>query len=161
MFNNSNLWGNNEKTFNPDTFNSSMIPGNTGQVLTSSQLANIGNSDFGWQAGANGNQTGLQKMLFDAPSYNAQGVGVKGGMNLDGLGSIMQGVGGMAKMYTALKSIGIAKDNLQFQKDSYNTNLGNQTKTYNTNLEDRTRTQYRTEGKTSADVDSYLQKNRL
>ena len=47
MFNNSNLWGNNEKTFNPDTFNSSMIPGNTGQVLTSSQLANIGNSDFG------------------------------------------------------------------------------------------------------------------
>jgi hypothetical protein len=138
-----------------------MIPGNEGGALSASQLGNIGNSDFGWQAGANGGQTGLQSAIFNAPSYNAEGVGSKGGMNLDGIGGIMDGIGGIAEIYTALQSIGVAKDNLQFQKDSYNTNLGNQTKTYNTNLEDRTRAQYRTEGKTSADVDSYLQKNRL
>jgi hypothetical protein len=161
MFNNNNFWGRNEKTFNPESFNSSMIPGNTGQDLTSAQLANIGNSDFGMQAGANGGQNGLQKMFFDTPSYNAQGVGAKGGMNLAGLGSIMEGIGGAAEMYTALKSIGIAKDNLNFQKSSYNTNLGNQTKTYNTNLEDKIKSRYAYEGKTSADVDSYLQKNRL
>ena len=156
----TNFMGN-ETDFNLSRFQNSMVPGNNGADFTSAQLENLGNSYFGWQAGANGRQNFIQKSLWDAPSYNADGVGVKGGMNLEGLGSIMQGVGGVAKMYTALKSIGVAKDNLQFQKDSYNTNLGNQTQTYNTNLEDRTRAQYRTEGKTSADVDSYLEKNRL
>jgi hypothetical protein len=155
-----NFWGN-EETFNQDTFNSSMIPGNEGGQLSASQLGNIGNSNFGLQAGANGGQNFMQKLAFNAPSYDAQGVGTKGGMNLDGIGSILDGVGGIAEIYTALQSIGVAKDNLQFQKDSYNTNLGNQTQTYNTNLEDRVTSQYRTEGKTSADVDSYLQKNRL
>jgi hypothetical protein len=157
----NNFWGNNRQSFNADGFNSSLIPGLNGGDLTAKMLDNLGNNDFGMQAGVNGEQSGLQSTLWDSPSFNAEGVGTKGGLNLEGIGSIMQGVGGVAKMYTALKSIGIAKDNLAFQKDSYNTNLGNQTKTYNTNLEDRITAQYNTEGKTSADVDAYLQKNRL
>jgi hypothetical protein len=156
----TNFWGN-ENSFNPATFNSSMVPGNNGEDFTAAQLSNLGNSDFGMQAGANGGQNILQQTLFNPTSYNEQGVGSKGGVNLDGIGSIMQGVGGVAKMYTALKSIGIAKDNLAFQKESYNTNLGNQTQTYNTNLEGKIRSQYAYEGKSSADVDAYLQKNRL
>jgi hypothetical protein len=155
-----NFWGN-ESNFNPETFQRSMVPGNNGADFSAGQLENLGKSDFGMQAGANGGQNFMQQLAFNAPSYDAQGVGTKGGMNLDGIGSILDGVGGIAEIYTALQSIGVAKDNLQFQKDSYNTNLGNQTQTYNTNLEDRVTSQYRTEGKTSADVDSYLQKNRL
>jgi hypothetical protein len=156
----NNFWGN-EETFNPKTFQNSMVPGNNGADFTSAQLENLGNSDFGMQAGANGGQNFAQKLLWDSPSFNSEGVGTKGGMNLEGLGSIMQGIGGAAKMYTALKSIGIAKDNLAFQKKSYNTNLGNQTKTYNTNLEGKIKAQYAYEGKSSADVDAYLEKNRL
>jgi hypothetical protein len=155
-----NFWGN-EEAFNPKTFQNSMVPGNNGADFTSAQIENLGNNDFGMQAGANGGQNWMQKSIWDAPSFNADGVGSKGGMNLDGIGGIMDGIGGIAEIYTALQSIGVAKDNLQFQKDSYNTNLGNQTKTYNTNLEDKIKSRYAYEGKTSADVDSYLQKNRL
>jgi hypothetical protein len=151
----------NEREFNAGTFNSSLVPGNNGEGFSAAQLRNLGNSDFGWQAGANGGQTGIQSAIYNPVSYDANGVGSKGGLNLDGLGSIMKGIGSVGEMYAALKSIGVAKDNLKFQKESYNTNLGNQTKTYNTNLEDKIASRYAYEGKSSADVDAYVEKHRL
>jgi hypothetical protein len=155
-----NNWGN-EDSFNPATFNSSLVPGLDGGTPTAEMLGNLSRNNYGMQAGANGGQNGLQSAIFNPPSVNAQGVGSKGGLNLDGLGSIMDGIGGAAKIYAALKSIGVAKDSLAFQKESYKTNLGNQTKTYNTNLEDKIASRYAYEGKSSADVDAYVEKHRL
>jgi hypothetical protein len=109
----------------------------------------------------------LQNILstFDANNGGAAKTGM-GGMwskmgGLEGLGNAAGIVGDLGGVYTALKGLGLAKDQLNFNKSSYNTNLANQTKTYNTELEGRTQAQYFTEGKTTAQADAYVKKNSL
>ena len=80
---------------------------------------------------------------------------------LDGVGDIAGIVGDLGGIYASLKGLGIAKDQLKFQKSSYNTNVENQTQTYNTALEDRTRARHKAERTSSADTDQYLAKNSL
>lgn len=85
----------------------------------------------------------------------------KGMGGMDGFSSLLEGLGGLGQVYTSLKGLGLAKDQLKFQRESYQTNLANQTQSYNTALEDRIRARYHTEGRSSADVDSYLKKHSL
>lgn len=86
----------------------------------------------------------------------------KGGAGFWGnFSNIMDGVGSLGQLLMGIKSLGIAKDQLAFSKEAYKTNLANQTKSYNTALEDRIRSRYVTEGKSSADADSYLSRNNL
>jgi hypothetical protein len=97
--------------------------------------------------------------------YGGAGGGM-GGMfdklgGLDGVGDMMGIVGDLGGIYASLKGLGIAKDQLKFQKSSYNTNVENQTQTYNTALEDRTRARHKAERTSSADTDQYLSKNSL
>lgn len=149
-------------TFNP-AIAETMIP-NFGSMDAASQqaaLANFQGSDLGMQAGVNGGQTGLQSLLFNPPTVNGNGQMQKGGLNLDGIGAIMNGIGSAVSIYTALSNLGLAKDQFNFQKDAYNTNLANQRQSYNTALEDRTRSRYHTQGGTSADVDAYLEKHSI
>ena len=148
--------------FNP-AIAENMIP-NFNQLNAAAQqnaMSNFQNSDLGLQAGVNGGQTGLQSLFFNAPTVGQNGTMQAGGFNLDGLGSIMNGIGSVASIYTALSNLGLAKDQAKFQRNAYNTNLENQTQSYNTSLEDRTRSRYHTQGGTSADVDNYLAQHSL
>lgn len=83
------------------------------------------------------------------------------GDNSQGLGSLLQGIGALSSIFTTNKQIGLAEDNLNFQKEAYNTNLANQISTYNTNLEDRIRGRYSTADQSEAQIQSYLDKNKL
>ena len=157
------LWKTRGNTsFNPATAEN-MIPnfGNMSAASQQSALANFQGSDLGIQAGANGGQTGLQSLIFNAPTTAANGQMQAGGLNLDGIGSIMNGIGSAVSIYTALSKLGLAKDQFKFQKDAYNTNLNNQTQSYNTALEDRITARNHAQGGTSADVDSYLAQHSL
>lgn len=148
--------------FNPAVAEN-MIPnfGSMSNAAQQSALTNFQGSDLGFQAGANGGQTGLQSLIYNAPTVGQNGQMMKGGLNLDGIGSIFDGIGSAVSIYTALSNLGLAKDQFKFQKNAYNTNLKNQTQSYNTSLEDRTRARYHTQGGTSADVDSYLAQHSL
>lgn len=83
------------------------------------------------------------------------------GDNSQGLGSLLQGIGALSSIFSTNKQIGLAQDNLNFQKQAYETNLGNQISTYNTNLEDRIRGRYAAGDQSEAQVQDYLNKNRL
>ncbi|AEJ81600.1 gp081 [Erwinia phage vB_EamP-S6] len=83
------------------------------------------------------------------------------GDNSQGLGSLLQGIGALSSIFSTNKQIGLAQDNLNFQKEAYNTNLSNQISTYNTNLEDRIRGRYAAGDQSESQVQDYLNKNRL
>lgn len=85
--------------------------------------------------------------------------GKLGGM--EGLSTLLQGIGSLGSIYTALQGIGIAKDQLAFSKEAYRTNLANTTKSYNTALEDRIRSRYVTENRAAGEADSYIDKHKL
>lgn len=84
-----------------------------------------------------------------------------GTLNFDNLGMIAKGIGAFGGLYSAFQQNRMASDALDFQKDAYRTNLRNSVQSYNSALEDRIRSRYAAEGRSSADVDRYLDQNRL
>lgn len=80
---------------------------------------------------------------------------------LEGLGSIASGIGSIGQTYAALKGLGLAKDQLNFSKDAYQTNLKNTTKNYNTSLEDRAGARFAAENRGAGELEAYVAKNRL
>jgi hypothetical protein len=124
-------------------------------------------SGFGGGNGAQANTgAGISGMRPMARPGSVGGTGVMGGIwdkmgGLDGLGSMAGVVGDLGGIYAGLKSLGIAEDQLKFQKDSYNTNLKNQTQSYNTALEGRTRARHKAERVAPGQTDSYLAENKL
>lgn len=154
-----NTSGNTPITFTAE--NSQGIIPNMSGPLTAAQLANLNSNNFGWQAAPNGQQTGIQSAIYNKPTFNPDGTGIAGGLNFEGIGNIMSGLGSVAQIFSSLKAMGLAEDQLDFQKSAFNTNLKNQTKSYNTALEDRTRSRYHSEGRTSSDVDNYLAKHSI
>jgi hypothetical protein len=80
---------------------------------------------------------------------------------IEGIGSIAQALGSLGQIYGAIKGVGLAKDQLNFQKEAYNTNLTNTTKAYNTSLEDRVRARSFVEGRPDSYATSYLAQNRM
>lgn len=74
---------------------------------------------------------------------------------------LAQGLGALFQGWTGMQQLGLARDQLNFQKNAFNTNLRNQTQAYNTALEDRIRGRSSNyEGK-EQDVQNYLNQNRL
>jgi hypothetical protein len=105
-----------------------------------------------------------------SPRPVARGAAGAGGMGsgflsniggLEGLGSIAQGLQSLGQLYGAVKGMGLAKDQLNFQKQAYNTNLANTSKAYNTALEDRVRARSFAEGRPDSYSASYLAQNRM
>ena len=80
---------------------------------------------------------------------------------LEGIGSVAQGLASFGQIYASLKGLKLARDQFDFSKEAYQTNLGNTRKSYNTNLEDRIRSRTHFEGGSSGDVDKYLQKHSM
>lgn len=74
-----------------------------------------------------------------------------------GIGAI-QTLGSLWNSYSQNK---LAEKSLKLQTRAFETNLGNQTKTYNTALEDRIRSRYNTEGRSSEEAQTYIERNKL
>ena len=81
-----------------------------------------------------------------------------GGLNIGNLTSLLGSIGGI---YGAMKSYGLAKDQLNFSKESFRTNIENQRKSYNTALEDRVAGRYSDASRDTARDQAYLDRNRL
>ena len=73
----------------------------------------------------------------------------------------LQGLGSLFSAWNGMQSLGLARDQLQFQKDAYNTNLNNSIQSYNTQLEDRIRGRTSNYAGKEQDVQTYLDNNRL
>ena len=82
----------------------------------------------------------------------------KGGLNLGAITSLL---GSAMGIYGGFQQLGLAKDALNFQKDSYRTNLANQTKSYNTAVEDRAAARAAGLGWSDSQRDDYARKNKL
>lgn len=90
-----------------------------------------------------------------------RGVGSNIMNNLPAISSGIQGLGSLYGIYNGMKSMSLAKDNFNFQKTAYQTNLRNSTQSYNTALEDRIRGRTSDYAGKEADVAAYLSKNSL
>jgi len=56
---------------------------------------------------------------------------------MQGLGTVLQGLGTLGQVWMGLQANKIARKQLDFQKDAYKTNLKNQTHSYNSQVQDR------------------------
>lgn len=88
-----------------------------------------------------------------------------GGMGLWGeggkIGTVIGGVQVLGNLWNAFQQHKMAKEQMSFAREQWDTNLENSTKTYNTALEDRIRSRHFTEGRSSNETDSYLKQNSL
>jgi hypothetical protein len=67
----------------------------------------------------------------------------------------------LGSLWNSFQQNKMAKESMKFQKEAFATNLANQEQSYNTALEDRVNARYVTEGKSQAETQSYIEKNRL
>lgn len=74
-----------------------------------------------------------------------------------GLGALNTGFG----IYSGLKQLGLAKDQLNFTKNAFNTNLANSIKSYNNALEDRARSRYAYMTGNASNADDYINQHKL
>lgn len=109
-----------------------------------------------------GNSNLSAALNFNAPNAAGGQSGFLSGIGgIEGLGTIMQGIGTVGQIWSSLQAVRMAREQLNFQREAYQTNLANQTQSYNTALEDRIRSRYFTEGRGSDAVDSYLAEHSL
>lgn len=103
--------------------------------------------------------TGQLGGMGGAQGANQGWLGRIGG--LEGIGSIAQALGSLGGIYTSMQGMKIARDQLNFSKNAWNTNVRNQTQSYNTALEDRLRSRGVAEGRETSEVDQQLARHRL
>lgn len=97
------------------------------------------------------------------PAAQQSWFGKAGGWLSDGrnLGTVVQGLGTLASAYLGFRQLSMAKDQLNFSKDSWAKNFANSTKTYNTSLEDRIRGRTSSYDGKEKDVQAYLARHSL
>lgn len=83
------------------------------------------------------------------------------GMNIPTLQLGLGGLSTLSNLYGGLKSLGLAQDQFNFQKQLSQTNLANSTQSYNTQLSDKATARGVTEGQSAATVQDYINKNKL
>lgn len=81
--------------------------------------------------------------------------------NGENLSALAQGIGALSGAWMGRKQLGIARDNLNFQRDAFERNFANQTRSYNTSLEDRIRGRSADYAGKENDIQSYLDRHRL
>lgn len=114
------------------------------------------------QQAASGGSAAAGSGAEDVPVPGSDSAGwFKGIGGLDGLAQIAKGIGSLGSMFAAFKGLNLAKDQFQFQKESYQTNLANQTQAYNTELSDKATARYQAAGMPNADAEAYIAKHRL
>lgn len=122
---------------------------------------------------ASAGTTGVTNAGIAPPTaVGAPGVTPPGGVTGAKTGPGFFGEGGFASMALgAIQTLGslwnsfqqnkLAKESLAFQKQGYAENMANTKMSYNTALQDRINSRYVTEGKSQAEAQSYIDKNKL
>lgn len=118
------------------------------QIITPNSIAQFGRGDF---SSLNSNNPVNSGVRTDFGSLDFTD---KAGLALQGLSTI----GGL---YAAFQQLGLAKKQFNFQKQAWDTNLGNQIKSYNTALEDRARARAAMEGQSQEQANTYIEQNRM
>lgn len=77
------------------------------------------------------------------------------------LNTIIGGVQVLGSLWNSFQQHKMAKEQMAFAREQWDTNLQNQTQTYNTALEDRIRARHFTESKDSGQTDAYLAEHSL
>ena len=78
----------------------------------------------------------------------------------DGWGNLaLRGVSAGLQGFMGMKQLGLAKDQLDFQKQSFNKNYGAQKQTTNTQLRDRQRRRYAEQPDSYVSPDEYMKQN--
>lgn len=120
--------------------------------------------------GGAGSQDFLSSLLSSIKGFGSDATGTLGDLggglldNSKGIGELLSGLGGLGQAYTGFKTLGIAEDELDFNKGVFNTNLANQAKSINSQLEDRQRSRIASTGDNNASgnyesLKSYMDKN--
>lgn len=78
-----------------------------------------------------------------------------------GAGLVLGGIQVLGNLWNSFQAHKMAKEQMAFAREQWDTNLTNQTQTYNTALEDRIRARHNTEGRSSGKTDAYLDKHKL
>ena len=84
-----------------------------------------------------------------------------GKLDFKAIGNLLDGVGSIAEIFSSFQQNKLAKDQFEFQKQSYNTNLTNQLASYNTALGDRSATRAAQNNRSQESADAYYNKNKL
>lgn len=112
--------------------------------------------------------TGASSVAVPTPTGPTTGIGganapstpgffAQGGIGQFALGTIHT----LGSLWNSFQQNKVAKQSMAFQRDAFNQNMVNQKQTYNTALEDRINARYVTEGKSQAEAQSYIDKNKL
>ena len=95
-------------------------------------------------------------------NWNPQaGFGTNVMNNIPTINAGVQGVQALYGIYSGLRGLSLARDQFDFTRNAYNTNLRNSTQSYNTALEDRIRGRTSDYAGKEADVQAYLSRNSL
>jgi len=119
--------------------------------------------------------TGGNNMVPDVSVASPTGVGTGGGAGNGagsqqgsgfwskdgGAGMILGGVQVLGNLWSSFQAHKMAKQQMAFAREQWNTNLSNQTQTYNTALEDRVRGRYATGTRTEGQLTSEIDRNKL
>ena len=106
----------------------SSVLGGMGSVPLSSDASSLGSTFSSWLPSQD-----TMRTLFGGtdPSTGFQSSGV--------VAPVAQGLGALFQGWTGMQQLGLARDQLNFQRNAFDTNLRNQSQAYNTALEDRIR----------------------
>jgi len=96
-----------------------------------------------------------------APSVGQQTPSSGFGANLGTAQLALSGLQSIGSIWGAYEANKLAKQQLAFQKEVWNTNLANQIKSYNTNMSDRINARSFVEGRPEGYSQQYLDENKL
>lgn len=145
--------------YNPSSFDFGSLAGNVG-----SGFGSLPELSAGFDPGSLVATTGpsIDAAVLGNGNYSiAGGPGSGLGFNLDTAKLALAGLGTIGSLWSAFQQNKLAKKQFAFTKDITNTNLANQIKSYNTTLEDRARSRAAMEGQSTAQMQEYVNKNRL
>lgn len=107
---------------------------------------------------------GLQAPNFGGnPTSTVPGAtsGFQLGLNAPTIQMGISGLSALGNLWGAFQASKLAREQLDFTKQVTNTNLNNSIQSYNTTLEDRARARGVAEGRSDAEVQNYVNNNRL
>ena len=104
--------------------------------------------------------TGVSKVADPTLWENLVGYKTPEGTTINGFGGLALGAAaGLGNLWMGMQNYGLAKDQLDFQKDAYTKNYAAQAKTTNASLEDRQRARVAANPAAYVSVSDYMAKN--
>lgn len=145
----------------------------TSSTTNGSQLSNtqMGLNQVGASGAPMGNVGGpavadVTVQAPQTPQTGGTGMGQQGGGSNfwskdGGAGLILGGIQVLGNLWSSFQAHKMAKEQMKFAREQWDTNLANQTQTYNTALEDRIRGRYATGTRTEGELQSEIDKHSL